>query len=469
MSAVEAKQPRREGRHQGGRHHRRGRRPQRRAVRRPAAHHRRDRRPGTAVKLKIWRQGDTREVSASLGEIPAEKVAFAADDPAAKPGKLGLAVRPLTAEERKQIGAEGGLLVETAEGPAGRAGVQPGDVILALNNQPVKDIDQLRRLVDRVARQRRAPYPARRHQDLRPGAHRLRSPARTATASWRRGFFSPVAGTVFRPRAARSAAVRIGRTHEEIAMAAPRPLQFDTLSLHAGQRARPARPARAPRRSISPPRSSSATPITPRRCSTWSAPATSIRASPIRPTRCSRSASPRSKAASPPSPPRAARRRCTSRSRPSPARARTSSPPRALYGGSHNLLALHPAALRRRDHLRQSARPRRLARGDPARTPGCCSPRRWAIPGLDVLDIPAVAAIAHEHGLPLLVDSTFTTPYLLQALRPRRRSALPLGDQVPRRPRRRHRRRAGRRRHASTGTRPGKFPELTEPYAAFTA
>ena len=35
-------------------------------------------------------------------------------------------------------------------------------------------------------------------------------------------------------------------------------------------------------------------------------------------------------------------------------------------------------------------------------------------PGLDVLDIPNVAAIAHEHGVPLLVDSTFTTPYLMQ-------------------------------------------------------
>jgi len=58
-------------------------------------------------------------------------------------------VRPLTEEERKQIEAEGGLLVEQSEGPAARAGVQPGDVILAFNNQPVKTVDQLRRLVDR--------------------------------------------------------------------------------------------------------------------------------------------------------------------------------------------------------------------------------------------------------------------------------------------------------------------------------
>src|SRR3982751_6563351 len=35
-------------------------------------------------------------------------------------------------------------------------------------------------------------------------------------------------------------------------------------------------------------------------------------------------------------------------------------------------------------------------------------------PGLDVLDIPAVGEIAHRAGLPLLVDSTFTTPWLMK-------------------------------------------------------
>ncbi len=33
-------------------------------------------------------------------------------------------------------------------------------------------------------------------------------------------------------------------------------------------------------------------------------------------------------------------------------------------------------------------------------------------PGLEVLDIPRVSAVAHDHGLPLLVDNTFATPYL---------------------------------------------------------
>ena len=110
-----------------------------------------DSRPGTQVKLKIWRQGETKDISASLGEMPAEKLASAetSGGKPMKPSKLGVAVRPLTQEERTQIASDGGLLVEQADGPAARAGVQAGDVILAFNNQPVKSVDQLKRLVDK--------------------------------------------------------------------------------------------------------------------------------------------------------------------------------------------------------------------------------------------------------------------------------------------------------------------------------
>jgi O-acetylhomoserine (thiol)-lyase len=37
-------------------------------------------------------------------------------------------------------------------------------------------------------------------------------------------------------------------------------------------------------------------------------------------------------------------------------------------------------------------------------------------PGLDVADIPAIAKVAHAHGLPLIVDSTFSTPFLQRPL-----------------------------------------------------
>lgn len=87
----------------------------------------------------------------------------------------------------------------------------------------------------------------------------------------------------------------------------------------------------------------------------------------------------------------------------------------ALYGGSHNLLhytlrrfGIHttfvpPGDL---DAWRHAIRPEtRLLLGE-----------SLGNPGLDVLDIPAVAQIAHDAGLPLLVDATFVTPYLQQPL-----------------------------------------------------
>ena len=84
---------------------------------------------------------------------------------------------------------------------------------------------------------------------------------------------------------------------------------------------------------------------------------------------------------------------------------------RALYGGSHNLLdytlprfgiATTFVDPRDPDAWRAAVRPQtRLFFGE-----------TLGNPGLDVLDIPTVSAIAHEHGVPLLVDSTFTTPYL---------------------------------------------------------
>src|SRR3982751_4023248 len=86
---------------------------------------------------------------------------------------------------------------------------------------------------------------------------------------------------------------------------------------------------------------------------------------------------------------------------------------RALYGGSHNLLdytlprfgiATTFVDPRDIDAWASAIRPEtRLLFGE-----------TLGNPGLDVLDVPRVADIAHSHDLPLLVDSTFTTPYLLR-------------------------------------------------------
>ncbi len=64
-------------------------------------------------------------------------------------------------------------------------------------------------------------------------------------------------------------------------------------------------------------------------------------------------------------------------------------------------------------------------------------------PGGNILDIAAVAEIAHAHGIPLVVDNTFATPYLCRPDRVGRGYRRPQRDQVHRRARHEHRRRGG--------------------------
>ncbi|MEP6722146.1 MAG: DegQ family serine endoprotease [Variovorax sp.] len=103
--------------------------------------------PGTKVQLDIWRKGSAETVTAKLGNATdkAAKVASAGD--AADQGKLGLALRPLQPEERREAGIDNGLVVEAARGPAALAGVQAGDVLLAVNGTVVRNIDQVREVV----------------------------------------------------------------------------------------------------------------------------------------------------------------------------------------------------------------------------------------------------------------------------------------------------------------------------------
>jgi serine protease Do len=67
-------------------------------------------------------------------------------------GRLGVAVRELTPDEQRRAGVEAGLLVENAGGAAAKAGVRAGDIILSVNNAPVKDIDQLRGLITKAGK-----------------------------------------------------------------------------------------------------------------------------------------------------------------------------------------------------------------------------------------------------------------------------------------------------------------------------
>ena len=107
-----------------------------------------DMRPGVSATFRIWRKGASHDMSVSIGEIPSDKIASAAEiKTSSSGGKLGLAVRPLSREERESLKSDG-LVVEGANGPAAAAGIKEGDVILALNGESIKGVQQLRKLVD---------------------------------------------------------------------------------------------------------------------------------------------------------------------------------------------------------------------------------------------------------------------------------------------------------------------------------
>src|SRR5947207_13932148 len=102
---------------------------------------------GTSVKLEIWRNHARREITVKLGTV-ADKRTAATGGPHQEGGRLGLAVRPLTAEEQ-DANTQGGLVVERASGPAAAAGIRPGDVVLAANGSPVHDAEELRSAVEK--------------------------------------------------------------------------------------------------------------------------------------------------------------------------------------------------------------------------------------------------------------------------------------------------------------------------------
>jgi serine protease Do len=106
--------------------------------------------PGSNVKLQIIRDGKEQTVETTVGTLTAE----AAATPAAPGGegadqlaKLGLSVQNLTPDLANQLGISGDqgvVITQVQEGsPASLADLQPGDLIVQCNREPVTNVDQL--------------------------------------------------------------------------------------------------------------------------------------------------------------------------------------------------------------------------------------------------------------------------------------------------------------------------------------
>jgi serine protease Do len=105
--------------------------------------------PGTKVSVDVWRDGQPVTLTATIGSFDDNAKVASAKPSAQGQGKLGVAVRPLTDDEKAEIGHDG-LLVENATGPAALAGIQPGDVIVSVGASKVATVAQLKRQLDKA-------------------------------------------------------------------------------------------------------------------------------------------------------------------------------------------------------------------------------------------------------------------------------------------------------------------------------
>ncbi|MBC5783692.1 DegQ family serine endoprotease [Ramlibacter sp. USB13] len=104
--------------------------------------------PGQRLALDVWRGGKKLQLTAELTRSNDKATAAAAIENE-QGGRLGLALRPLEPQERQEAGVRAGVVVEDVAGPAEAAGVEPGDIVLAVNGTPVTTVDQVKAAVEK--------------------------------------------------------------------------------------------------------------------------------------------------------------------------------------------------------------------------------------------------------------------------------------------------------------------------------
>jgi serine protease Do len=97
--------------------------------------------PGTTATAEIWRKGAAKKVQVAIAELKEEQPVAQGESKQTPPNRAGLALSELTQEQKARLKIDQGLLVRNATGAAQRAGLQPGDVILAINDVPIDSVE----------------------------------------------------------------------------------------------------------------------------------------------------------------------------------------------------------------------------------------------------------------------------------------------------------------------------------------
>jgi len=107
--------------------------------------------PGSKVTMQLWRNKTSRDVQVVIVEMQDDRNTRQArrggKPPATVPSQYGLTLSDLTDTQRAELKIAGGVLVDNAQGASARAGIRRGDVILAVNNQDVKSVEQFNQMM----------------------------------------------------------------------------------------------------------------------------------------------------------------------------------------------------------------------------------------------------------------------------------------------------------------------------------
>jgi len=106
--------------------------------------------PGSSIAVQVWRNKAARDLQVVVAELSDDRAARQARGGKPQPqagSRFGMALAELGDAQRKELKVEGGVLVEGVQGAAAQAGLRRGDVILAINNQDVKSVEQFQQLM----------------------------------------------------------------------------------------------------------------------------------------------------------------------------------------------------------------------------------------------------------------------------------------------------------------------------------
>ncbi|MFZ5540533.1 MAG: DegQ family serine endoprotease [Pseudomonadota bacterium] len=122
--------------------------------------------PGSKVTMTVWRKGTQRDLHVTVGELPADRPVARRGEPPQRGGAsanaLGLVVSDVPAERLKELRIRGAVQVDSVDGAAARAGLRPGDLIVAVNNVEVQSAKQFNDLVAKLDPKRNVALLVRR-------------------------------------------------------------------------------------------------------------------------------------------------------------------------------------------------------------------------------------------------------------------------------------------------------------------